>query len=58
MAERYIVINLTMDNGRRLYFIVDDLINKVVGDGYTRRDKAEKMAKKLEKEMKEWNAKK
>lgn len=47
--KRYTVVK-EIENGRTVYFIVDELINRKVVEPFTRRDTAEKVAKKMEME--------
>lgn len=54
--KRYTVVK-EIENGRTVYFIVDDLINRKVREPFTRRDTAEKIAKKMEMERRKENGK-
>ena len=50
---RYVVVSEYVGRGKYIHYIVDDLINQIVGEGFFKKAEAEKICRQLNKEIKE-----
>lgn len=53
---RYVVVSEYVGRGRHIHFIVDDLINRMVGEGFAVKKDADRICKELNKGEERKNA--